>query len=162
MTFILSPKNLQYMFTKGYVYIFITIISQNKFKRFTEYMNHQHSTTKFTFEVEQNNTFLFLDMTTSKNLWKNILETIYYGKCYKKYTVNSCVITNFSSCSQHHITLVQLMLCYFSVALFFLFTWKNHMDNLSDTYLSDFMRILETPPSARKQFTNESVIIDQI
>ena len=36
------------------------------------------------------------------------------------------------------------------------------MDNLSDTYLSDFMRILEIPPSARKQFTNESVIIDQI
>ena len=36
------------------------------------------------------------------------------------------------------------------------------MDNLSDTYLSDFMRILEIPPSARKQFTNESVIIDQV
>ena len=66
--FHIVPENLQYMFTKGYVYIFITIISQNKFKRFTEYMNHQHSTTKFTFEVEQNNTFLFLDMTTSKNL----------------------------------------------------------------------------------------------
>ena len=40
------------MLIKSYVDIFITFTSHNKFKKFTDYINHQDSSTKFTFEDE--------------------------------------------------------------------------------------------------------------
>ena len=40
---------------------FVTFNSCTQLLKFIDCMNHQHPNTKFTFEVEQNNSFSFLD-----------------------------------------------------------------------------------------------------
>ena len=42
--------------------IFVTFESYSQLLKFVDYMNHQHPNLKFTFEVEQNNSFSFLDV----------------------------------------------------------------------------------------------------
>ena len=42
--------------------IFVTFHSYSQLLKFVDYMNHQHSNLKFTFEVEQNNSFSCLDV----------------------------------------------------------------------------------------------------
>ena len=42
--------------------IFVTFDSYSKLSKFVDYMNHQSPNLKFTFEVEQNNSFSFLDV----------------------------------------------------------------------------------------------------
>ena len=46
--------------------IFVTFDSYSQLLKFVDYMNHQHSNLKFTFEVEQNNSFSFLDVKICK------------------------------------------------------------------------------------------------
>ena len=42
--------------------IFVTLDSYSQLLKFVGYMNRQHSNLKFTFKVEQNNSFSFLDV----------------------------------------------------------------------------------------------------
>ena len=57
------PENFLPNVYKRYVdYIFVTFDSYSQLLKLVDYMNHQHSNLKFTFEVEQNNSFSFLDV----------------------------------------------------------------------------------------------------
>ena len=42
--------------------IFVTFDSYSQLLKFVDHMNHQYSNLKFTFQVEQNNSFSFLDV----------------------------------------------------------------------------------------------------
>ena len=57
------PPDFQPQIFRRYVDdIFVTFISQAEVKRFVNYMKKQQPNVKFTFKVEQKNTFSFLDI----------------------------------------------------------------------------------------------------
>ena len=57
------PADLLLSIYKRYVDdIFVTFNSYAQLIKFVDYMNHQHPNIKFTFEVEKNNNFSFLDV----------------------------------------------------------------------------------------------------
>ena len=70
--------------------IFLTFNSYLQLLKFVDYMNHQHSNIKFTFEVEKNNNFSFLDVKICKENNK------FTTSVFRKPTFSG-VFTNFDS-----------------------------------------------------------------
>ena len=70
--------------------IFVTINSYSQLLKFVDYMNHQHRNTKFTFEVEKNYNFSFLDVKICRESNKSATSV------FRKPTFSG-VFTNFNS-----------------------------------------------------------------
>ena len=66
--------------------------SGNHVKKFVDYMNTKHPNIRFTFEIEDQNRFSFLDIKIIKNTEKKSFETSVYRK-----STFSDVFTNFKS-----------------------------------------------------------------
>ena len=66
--------------------------SGNCVKNFVDYMNTKHPNICFTFEIEDQNSFSFLDKKFIRNTEKNAFETSVYRK-----NIFSGVFTNFKS-----------------------------------------------------------------
>ena len=66
--------------------------SRDPVKKFVNYMNTKHPNMHFTFEIEDQNSFSFLDMKTIRNTEKKAFET----SVYRKITFSD-VFTNFKS-----------------------------------------------------------------
>ena len=76
---------------KRYVdHIFVTFNSYSQLLKFVDYMNHQHSNLKFAFEVEQNNSFSFLDVKIRRE------NDSFTASIYRKPTFSE-VFTHFDS-----------------------------------------------------------------
>ena len=71
-------------------FCFVTFNSYLQLLKFVDYMNHQHSNIKFTFEVEKNNNFSFLDVKICKENNK------FTTSVFRKPTFSG-VFTNFDS-----------------------------------------------------------------
>ena len=66
--------------------------SRDHVKKFVDYMNTKHSNIRFTFEIEDQNSFSFLDIKIIRNTEKKAFET----SVYRKSTLSG-VFTNFKS-----------------------------------------------------------------
>ena len=66
---------------KKYVdYIFVMFRSRAHVKNFVDYMNAKHPNIRFTFEIEDQNRFSFLDINIIRNTEKKAFETSVYRK----------------------------------------------------------------------------------
>ena len=95
--------------------IFVTFNSYSQLLKIVDYMNHQHPNIKFTFEVEKNNNFSFLDVkicrannkfTTSvfrKPTFSGVFTNfdIFIPISYKHGLVNTLIIQCFTKCSSY-------------------------------------------------------------
>ena len=72
--------------------IFVMFQSRNHVKKFVGYMNTKHRNIRFTFEIEDQNSFSFLDMKIIRSTEKKTFET----SIYRKSTISD-VFTNFKS-----------------------------------------------------------------
>ena len=61
-------------------------------KKFVDYMNTKHPNIRFTFEIEDQNNFSFLDIKIIRSIEKKAFETSVYRK-----SIFSSVFTNFKS-----------------------------------------------------------------
>ena len=78
---------------KRYVYnISVMFQSRDYVKKFVDYMNTKHPNISFTFEVEDQNNFSFLDIKIIRNIEKKASDTLVYRK-----STFSGVYTNFKS-----------------------------------------------------------------
>ena len=60
--------------------IFVMFRSRDQVKNFVGYINTKHPNIRFTFEIEDQNSFLFLDIQTIRNAEKKVFETSVYRK----------------------------------------------------------------------------------
>ena len=78
---------------KGYVdRIFVMSRARDHVKKFVDYMKTKHPNIRFTFEIEDHNSFSFLDIKIIRNTEKKAFET----SVYRKRTFSG-VFTNFKS-----------------------------------------------------------------
>ena len=86
------PKEFLPTVYKRYVDdIFVTFETQVQLKNFVDYMNSRHPNIKFTFELEQNDTFSFLDIKISRDQSNSFSTSVFRKPTF------SGVFTNFSS-----------------------------------------------------------------
>ena len=87
------PTELKHKFYKRYVDdIFVMFQSRNHIKKFVDYTNTKHLNIRFTFEIEDQNSFSFYDTKIIRNTEKKAFET----SVYRKRTFSG-VFTNFKS-----------------------------------------------------------------
>ena len=60
--------------------IFVMFRYRDHVKKFVDYMNTKHPNIRFTFEIEDQNSFSFLDMKIIRNTEKKAFETSVYRK----------------------------------------------------------------------------------
>ena len=60
--------------------IFVIFWSRDHVKKLIDYMNTKHSNIRFTFEIEDQNSFSFLDIKIIRNIEKKAFETSVYRK----------------------------------------------------------------------------------
>ena len=93
--------------------ILFLFASNEHLQSFVDYINKQHRCKKFTSETEQNNTFSFLDMNTTRQ------NTVLKRTVYQKPTFNS-VFTHYGSyidqCYKGPL-IFTLLSCYYSICL---------------------------------------------
>ena len=78
---------------KSYIdHIFVVFQSRDHIKKFVDCMNTKHLNIHFTFEIEDQNSFSFLDIKIIRNTEKKVFETSVYRK-----STFSGVFTNFKS-----------------------------------------------------------------
>ena len=88
-----TPHQYRPLFYSRYVDdIFVLFDSQNQVHSFQNYLNNKHPNINFTFEIEENNTFSFLDIKISREPSSETFNTSLYRK-----PTFSGVYTNFDS-----------------------------------------------------------------
>ena len=60
--------------------IFLTFQSRNFVKKFSDYINKKHPNIYFTFEIEDQNSFLFLEIKLLRNTEKKPFQTLFLSK----------------------------------------------------------------------------------
>ena len=96
---------------------FVMFQFRNHVKMFVDYMNTKHPNVRFPFEIENGNSFSFLDINNIRNIDKRAFETSVYRK-----STFSGAFTNFKSFipMTYKIGLLENMLfCCFSISTFY-------------------------------------------
>ena len=96
---------------------FVMFQFRNHVKMFVDYMNTKHPNVRFPFEIENGNSFSFLDINNIRNIDKRAFETSVYRK-----STSSGAFTNFKSFipMTYKIGLLENMLfCCFSISTFY-------------------------------------------
>ena len=112
-----SPNKFKSKLYKRYLDdIFVMFRSRNHVKNFVDYMNTKHPNIRFTFDIENQNSFWFLNIRIIRNTKKKTFEAL----VYRKSTFNG-VFTNF----KRFIPMTYII----SMFLDMLFLWKVSREN---------------------------------